>query len=252
MTLELPIPSREAVRDDAFEDYRAVLNELPSEIRARVSRFVDVILDDRDERVETLRLVQVRQTDPVAVEGRLLGHGIALIDVRSCGDRTRHQFADVLQRVLAESPTGLVLDIRWCVGGRADVASAIVSHFIPKGSLVAAYDPALPIDVPPLVTAVTPDAASIPLTVLINAWSASTAELVAAALQHYGRATLIGSRSFGKPLADIVLGSGDRITTGAFARPDGSRYDMRGLEPDVAATDTAAVAKAFEVLTCSA
>ncbi|HJZ33452.1 MAG TPA: S41 family peptidase [Hyphomicrobiaceae bacterium] len=77
-----------------------------------------------------------------------------------------------------------------------------------------------------------------PLVVLINGGTASGAEIVAAALQHHKRATLVGTRSFGmgsvRTIVPLRARSGAlRLTTGRYFTPAGRSFDGRGVVPDI-------------------
>lgn len=255
--IELPIPSRVAAEAAAYDEYRSALGQLPSAQRDQIVTFVNSVMDDADSRHETLRHLQVRHDDPVAVEATWLTDSIAHIDFRSCGFRTAEQFAAVLKEVLRDSELrGIILDVRWNHGGRAATATAIASHFVPKDTLLARFIPTVAFEADParydLITDVEPDASDVPLVLLVNRWSASTSEVLAAGLQAAGRATILGEATFGKPNASLTLANGESLSPGTYARPDGSRYDPDGVQPDVPANDDDAVAVAIARLTNAA
>ncbi len=81
-------------------------------------------------------------------------------------------------------------------------------------------------------------AAEIPLVVLVNAGTASAAEVVAASLQDNGRATMIGEKTFGKGSVQAILelrdGSSLHVTSARWLTPNGNVIDNMGLLPDIA------------------
>ena len=85
---------------------------------------------------------------------------------------------------------------------------------------------------------------TVPLTVLVNGASASAAELVTAALQDQHRATVIGTRTFGKGSIQSVIGldedSGIKFTVARYFTPNGHEIQARGVTPDIVVTPTVA------------
>jgi carboxyl-terminal processing protease len=140
------------------------------------------------------------------------------------------------------APTGLVLDLRNNPGGLVDQAVYVTDAFLKQGAVVltrgrleqesARYD-ARP---DPLDERI----AAIPLVVLINGGSASAAEIVAGALQDHRRATLVGTRSFGKGSVQSIISLGPngamRLTTARYFTPNNRSIQAAGIHPDITVT----------------
>jgi carboxyl-terminal processing protease len=177
-----------------------------------------------------------------SVKSRLEGD-IAYIRLSQFSEQTfenlSSSIAQLRKQVPAGTPRGVVLDLRNNPGGLLDQAIAVTNAFLPRGEIVstrgrnpddmqrfAAKDPAL--------------LGTIPMVVLINGGSASASEIVSGALQDHHRATIIGTRSFGKGSVQTIVPLGQdgamRLTTARYYTPSGRSIQAKGIEPDIAVT----------------
>ncbi len=144
---------------------------------------------------------------------------------------------DLNSQLGVDKVKGYVLDLRNNPGGLLDQAISVSDTFLEKGEIVSTRgrNPeetqrfnARPGDL----------IKSKPLIVLINGGSASASEIVAGALQDHKRATLIGTRSFGKGSVQTIipLGAGNgalRLTTARYFTPAGRSIQAKGISPDI-------------------
>ena len=149
---------------------------------------------------------------------------------------------DVYKQRNGVPPKGLILDLRNNPGGLVDQAVFVSDAFLKQGAVVltrgriesesARYD-------------AKPDAldqriADVPLVVLINGGSASAAEIVAGALQDHKRATVVGTRSFGKGSVQSIIPLGAdgamRLTTARYYTPNNRSIQAAGIQPDIVVT----------------
>ncbi len=168
--------------------------------------------------------------------GKMLDNGVAYIQVTTFGDKTSEELIQALNDVLAQNPKGIVLDLRNNGGGYVQTAVEVASQFIDKG--VVLYEQFG--DGKKNTYEVQPGglATDIPMVVLINEGSASASEIVAGALQDYGRAKLVGVTSYGKgSVQNWIPLSGDqgavRVTVAKWLTPNGRTIHQKGLTPDV-------------------
>jgi carboxyl-terminal processing protease len=163
-------------------------------------------------------------------------------------DGATHDVKLLLDKLKAEHVRGVVLDLRRNGGGSLEEAVAMTGLFIPRGPVVETRDSTGAVDVgSDLDPAVAYDG---PLVVLTSRFSASASEIVAGALQDYGRAVIAGdSSTFGKgtvqtlvelgPLMDRAgLGHASnpgalKLTVSKFYRPSGGSTELRGVTSDV-------------------
>ncbi len=136
--------------------------------------------------------------------------------------------ADELKQSIAElkkqGMKGLILDLRGNPGGILEQAVQVVSKFVPAGKTVVSVKAARGASSRELKT-YDVGYETLPLVVMINGGSASAAEIVAGAVQDYGRGLVIGSDSFGKGLVQRVFrlpfGTGLTLTTARYYTPFG-------------------------------
>jgi carboxyl-terminal processing protease len=131
---------------------------------------------------------------------------------------------------------GFVLDLRNDPGGLVDQAVGVCDSFLDRGEILSIRGRNSE-DVQRWDAHHGDLAKGKPLVVLINGGSASASEIVAGALQDQKRATLIGTRSFGKGSVQTVIPIGDgaalRLTTARYYTPSGRSIQAKGIEPDI-------------------
>jgi hypothetical protein len=166
--------------------------------------------------------------------------GIALIRIDRFTPKTGTLVRTALNsRAALQGIRGIILDLRDNPGGNLDAAIATARLFLQHGIIVGleARDPSQPQIVRAEQHEVT--APAVPLVVLIDHSSASSAEIVAAALQENGRALVVGSPSFGKGTVQTVFAlanGGELWVTSDFSRaPSGYLLQGHGVVPDVCA-----------------
>jgi carboxyl-terminal processing protease len=175
----------------------------------------------------------------VSVQGALYGN-IAWVRLKNFQERTDAALKKELDRLRAENGGrelgGVVLDLRNNPGGLLDQAVAVSDRFLPgkltivstrgRGGRSLTEEKSKDVGTEP----------PYPMVVLVNAGCASASEIVAGALQDHGRATLIGTPTFGKGSVQTVIeledGSGLKLTIARYYTPKGRSIQERGIEPD--------------------
>lgn len=171
-----------------------------------------------------------------SVEYEMKGE-IAYVKLNTFGDTTGRELKDALSELMAQKPKGLILDLRNNGGGYLRTAVEVLSQFVKQGE-VALYEQYGDGKRDTFTTLGGGLATDIPMVVLINEGSASASEIVAGALQDYGRATLVGVKSYGKGSVQnwIPLNGNEgavRITIAKWLTPKERTIHKIGLEPDV-------------------
>lgn len=144
------------------------------------------------------------------------------------GGFTEKVSSDMRKKILELKEKGmkrLVLDLRGNGGGLMSEAVSIVSFFVPKGTLVVTSKGNTPESTREYRTSTDPIDTQIPLIVMIDSGSASSSEIVAGALQDLDRATIMGTRSYGKGLVQSVrplpYNGQMKVTTAKYYTPSG-------------------------------
>ena len=169
---------------------------------------------------------------PVEMTG---GAAIGYIHLTEFGRTAEEKLLEALTAILAQQPAGLVFDLRDNPGGFLDQSVAVADAFLPAG--VALFERNLRGLDETFSTDDGDAAESIPLVVLVNAGSASAAEIVAGALQDRGRAVLVGETTFGKGSVQQVHTLSDggelRVTVARWYTPNNHSIQGEGITPDI-------------------
>jgi len=181
-----------------------------------------------------LAIVRAAVTPPDVTE-RLLPGAVGYVALRSFSQDAGTKVRDALTRLAQAGAKGYVFDLRGDGGGYESAAVHVASDFIPDGPIVSNEGR----DGKRHVSAADGDAVpALPLAVLVDHDSASGSELVAGAIQDRHAGTLVGTRTFGKGVAQTMFGLPDgsaiKLTTARYYTAAGRFIDRIGLEPDVA------------------
>ena len=171
----------------------------------------------------------------------LPGTSVAQVLVAQFSDHTTDQLAAAISAARSAGATALILDLRNDPGGIRDEAIGVASQFLDSGDVLIeqnADGARTEYQVKPGGTATT-----MPLEVLINEGSASSAEIVAGAIQDHQRAPLVGATTFGTgtvlSMYNLRDGSAMFLGTAEWLTPNGRQIWHHGIAPDVAVAEPA-------------
>ena len=201
----------------------------------------------------TLKILRGTSKDPIdikltraviqikSVREHQEGDDIGYIRITQFNEQTFDGVRAAIQKFENDIPAakfkGFILDLRNNPGGLLDQSIAVVNCFLDRGEIVSTrgrnaeetmrYN-AHPGDL----------SKGKPVVVLINGGSASASEIVAGALQDHKRATVLGTRSFGKGSVQTIIPLGQnngavRLTTARYYTPSGRSIQAKGIDPDV-------------------
>lgn len=194
-------------------------------VREGVDEPIEVDIVRQEIRVPSVELTAVEKD----------GKSIAHLAISQFGDDTYNEFEEAVRQIILDDPDGLIIDLRMNGGGYLKAAVQIASEFFSeeKTAVIIKYR-----DRDNEVTKTSGDGqlTDIPMVVLIDESSASASEILAGALQDYGRAHIMGEQSFGKgsvqELDELSDGSTLRLTVAKWFTPLDHSIDHVGITPD--------------------
>jgi carboxyl-terminal processing protease len=195
--------------------------------------------EDRD---RTVKVKRERIEVPVA-RGRIVDRGgdrIGVVELFAFSDGAHALLAREIRKVRRRGAEAIVLDLRGNGGGLLVEAVLVASEFIEDGEIVSVRGRSRPERTHDAEgDALVPE--KVPVVVLVDGGSASASEIVTGALRDRGRATVVGTRTFGKGLVQEVehLSNGGvlDLTVANYYLPNGKTISTKGLKPDVRAED---------------
>ncbi len=167
------------------------------------------------------------------VETRMLGDDVGLITLYEFEGNALAGFKEALKQLEKEKAKGMIVDLRGNPGGVVDTAAQICDLLLPECTIVTIEDKHGNVD----TYSSDPSMVSLPTVVLVNGMSASASEIMAAALKDNGRATLVGTQTFGKGIVQNVYvfkddNSSMHLTTAYYYTPNGENIHKTGITPD--------------------
>jgi carboxyl-terminal processing protease len=178
---------------------------------------------------EQIRVQSVRAHD--------LGGGIAYLKLRQFQEQSPGDMSAALDKASKAGMKALVLDLRNNPGGLLTAAVEVTEEFIDDGKLVVYTEGRVRNQNMRFSAHAKKSYPNLPMVVLVNQGSASASEIVAGALQDWGRAIIVGAQTFGKGSVQTIIplsdGSGLRLTTAKYYTPKGRSIHGKGITPDI-------------------
>ena len=218
------------VNDEVSSDWS--VEKVVSKIRGEVGTSVKLTLLSGGQTRE-VSVVRQNIVSP-AVESEIDGE-IGILKVNRFGDDTVSLSRKYTSEFVEKGVKKVILDLRNNPGGTVGAAQGLLGIWL--DNQIAMTERRGSEIVKTLRTTGTPILGNMKTVVLINGNSASASEITAGALREYGKATLVGQKSYGKGSVQIVLGlpggSQMKVTEARWYTPKGKNIDKTGIEPDV-------------------
>jgi carboxyl-terminal processing protease len=198
-----------------------------------------IMRKDADQPIDVAIVREIIRVRPVTY--RTDGGDIGYVRISSFNEQTtdglRKAIGDISKQIPPDKLAGYVVDLRNNPGGLLDQAVSVSGTFMARGEVVSTRG-RTPEETQRFAARTGDFTKGKPLVVLINGGSASASEIVAGALHDHKRATLIGTRSFGKGSVQTIipLGAGKgalALTTARYFTPSGRSIQAKGVTPDI-------------------
>ena len=218
------------VNDESSSDWS--VDKVVSKIRGEIGTSVKLTLLSEG-RTREVSVVRQNIVSP-AVESEIDGE-IGILKVNRFGDDTVSLSRKYASEFVEKGVKKVILDLRNNPGGTVGAAQGLLGIWL--DNQIAMTERRGSEIVKTLRTTGTPILGNMKTVVLINGNSASASEITAGVLREYGKATLVGQKSYGKGSVQIVLGlpggSQMKVTEARWYTPKGKNIDKTGIEPDV-------------------
>jgi carboxyl-terminal processing protease len=166
-----------------------------------------------------------------------LGNGVGYIRLRQFQEQTPQDLDNALEKFTKDGMKSLILDLRNNPGGLLTAAVEVSEKFIDDGKLVVYTEGRVRNQNMRFSAHAKKTYNGVPIVILVNQGSASASEIVAGALQDWGRAMVVGTQTFGKGSVQTIIplsdGSGLRLTTAKYFTPKGRSIHGKGITPDI-------------------
>lgn len=184
---------------------------------------------------ETLNFELIRENIKVnPVEGKILQNNIGYIKFSSFDENTSEEFKEKYQELEKQGIKSLIIDLRNNGGGIVSEALKIADYILDKDKVIL-YE----VDKnqnEKIEKTKTDPIINMPIVVLTNKNTASSSEILAGALKDYGKAKIVGTKTYGKGVIQQVMtlqdGSGLKITAEEYLTPNRTKINKVGIEPD--------------------
>lgn len=171
-----------------------------------------------------------------SVKSQMRENKIGYIRIAQFQEQTTEDLKKAVKKLEGEQMESLILDLRNNPGGLLNMAVGVSEQFLESGKLIVSIRDRIG-EIEEVVSKNGDIKKAYPMIVLVNEGSASASEIVAGALQDWGRAVILGATTFGKGSVQTVIpltdGSGLRLTTAKYYTPKGRSIQNTGIIPDI-------------------
>ena len=211
------------------------LTEVVSKIKGEKGTDVNLTVLRGDDR-EEVAVTATRDTiEYPTVSSKMLDNGIGYLRITEFDSVTYDQYKNAYNDLKNQGMKGMVVDLRSNPGGSLSIVCNILDEILPEGKIVYTQDKNGKEED---FTSDEEHQIDIPMTVLVNQYSASASEIFAGAIQDYDLGAIVGTQTYGKGVVqqifDLKDGTCVKLTIAKYFTAKGQDIDGKGITPDVA------------------
>ena len=211
------------------------LTEVVSKIKGEKGTDVNLTVLRGDDR-EEVAVTATRDTiEYPTVSSKMLDNGIGYLRITEFDSVTYDQYKNAYNDLKNQGMKGMVVDLRSNPGGSLSIVCKILDEILPEGKIVYTQDKNGKEED---FTSDEEHQIDIPMTVLVNQYSASASEIFAGAIQDYDLGAIVGTQTYGKGVVqqifDLKDGTCVKLTIAKYFTAKGQDIDGKGITPDVA------------------
>lgn len=189
----------------------------------------------RGEKNEEVTVTAIRETiEYQTVDYKMLDDNIGYLRIIEFSSVTYNQYVEAYADLQNQGMKGIVIDLRSNPGGSLNIVCQILDLILPEGRIVYTEDKN---GKQQEVTSDKEHQIDIPMTVLVNSYSASASEIFAGAIQDYELGEIIGTTTYGKGVVQQIFNLEDgtcvKLTIAKYFTPKGQDIDGKGITPDI-------------------
>jgi carboxyl-terminal processing protease len=207
-----------------------IRGEIDSEVKLTIWR------DDTME-VFDVSVVRSRIEVPAVRDAKMVGKSLGYMKVTNFQENTGEQFDKALDDLINQKAKAIIIDLRNNGGGLLPSAIHMASRFLKRDKKIVSVKSKIAVQRKDHLSTGTDVLSGIEVGILINKGSASASEVFTAAMQYHNRATVIGTKSYGKASVQSVVPLDDvtamKLTTARYLTPSGATIDGVGVTPDI-------------------
>lgn len=211
------------------------VSEVVTWIKGEPGTTVDVTVYRPSTEKEITLTIERRTIDNSTVSYEMKENQIGYIEVTEFYEKTAEQFSLAVADLKAQGMQSLIVDLRNNPGGYVDIVVDMCDQILADGTIVYTEDKDG--NIMEQYNADGKESLDVPMVVLVNGNSASASEIFAGCMKDHGKATIVGTTTFGKGIVQQVVplsdGSAVKLTIAKYFTPNGNDIHKVGIEPDV-------------------